>query len=137
MSSGIASGAHAVGTGARSGASAIVAALSALAAVGALLLCIGHLGIDLGVISALGPGGTRAVPVAATIFGVGTLVFGALAVGAWRGAAWAWYGGVVVYGLATLSGLVQYRGVASALGLVLSIGALIALCSSAGRRMRR
>ncbi len=122
--------------GGRSTAAVIVAVLSAIAALGALLLCVGHLGVDLGPVSALGPGGTQAVPVAATIFAVGAVLFAALAVGTWRGARWAWWAGVVVYGLATVSGITQYRGAASAIGLVVSVGALAALLSPSGRRLR-
>ena len=117
-------------------AAAVAGALSAVVALGAALLCIGHLGVDVPVLSALGPGGDQAVPVAATIFALGTAMFGAAAWGLLRQARWAWPAGVAVHALGVLSGVGQYRGTVSAVGIVLSLAALVVLLAPAGRGLR-
>jgi len=117
-------------------ATALVA-LSGMSALGALLLAIGHLGVEVPVLSALGPGGDRAVPVAAAVFSVGTVLYAAVAYGAARGARWAWTAGVVVNALAVLGGARQFRGAASAIGLLLAVAALALLLAPAGRRALR
>ncbi len=109
------------------------ALLAAIAAVGNLLLAVAHLGIEIPVLSALGPQG-GAVPPAVVAFTVGTVVFGAIAVGLARGRRWAWVGGLVVSALAVLSGVGQFRGVVSALGIVLSLGLLALLLAPSSRR---
>lgn len=117
-------------------AASTAAALSAVPALGSALLCVGHLGVDVPLLSALGPGGDGAVPIAATIFAVGTAAFGAAAWGLIRQARWAWPFGVAVHGLGVFSAVGNYRGAVSAVGLALSLGALAVLLSPAGRDLR-
>ena len=113
------------------------AALSALGAVGSALLCVGHLGVDVPVLSAFSPGGGGTVPAAAVVFAVAALAYGAVAAGALRRTAWAWPAGVVFHGLAVLSGAGNYRGAASGVGIALSLAALAVLFAPAGRRALR
>lgn len=121
----------------RPAAATWVGVLSLLGALGSLLLCIGHLGVDVPLLSSLGPGGDRAVPVAAAIFAVGAVAYAVVGLGALRLARWAWLAGVVVHALAILAGLGQFRGAASAVGILLSLAALVVLASPSGRRALR
>jgi hypothetical protein len=111
--------------------------LSVIAAAGSALLAIGHLGVDVPVLSALGPRGNGVVPVAAAVFTVGALLYAAVAAGAFSGARWAWPLGLSVNALALLSGLREYRGTASAIGIVLALAGLALLLAPAGRRELR
>jgi hypothetical protein len=111
--------------------------LSAVSALGAALLSIGHLGVDVPLVSALGPGGDGVVPVAATIFAVGALLYAVVAWGAFAAARWAWTAGVAVNALALLGGVREYRGTASAVALALALAALVLLLLPAGRRELR
>jgi hypothetical protein len=105
----------------------VIGWLSVVAAVGSALLAVGHMGVSVPVLSDLGPGGDGVVPVAAAVFTVGALLYAAVAVGAFRGARWAWPLGVAVNALALLSGLREYRGAASAIGIALAVAALALL----------
>lgn len=96
------------------------AVIAGIAAFGNLLLGIAHTGATVPLLSRIGPQG-GAVPPAVVAFSVGTLVFGALAWGLWRGAAWARWVGLAVCALAILSGIGQFRGVVSAAGIVLAV----------------
>ncbi len=111
--------------------------LSAISALGAALLSIGHLGVEVPLVSALGPGGDGVVPVAAGIFAVGALLYAAVAWGAFAGARWAWTAGVAVNVLALLGGVREYRGIASAVALALALAALVLLLVPCGRRELR
>ncbi len=118
----------------RSGAAAAVGWLAALAALGSLLLAVAHLGVELPLLSALGPGGETVVVPAAIAFGVGTAVWGALSLGAFRGARWVLPVGIVFSILSILSGAMPYRGVASGVGIALASLVLLTLLSPPGRR---
>lgn len=103
-----------------------VAGLSAFLAAGCAALAVAHAGVELPLLSSIGPGGDRAVVPAAIAFTVATLVLVAVAVGAWRSRPWAWALGVVTHGLVFLGAAFPYRGVASLVALIVS-GACIAL----------
>lgn len=118
----------------RSAAAATVGWLAALAALGSALLAVAHLGVELPLLSALGPGGDTVVVPAAIAFTVGTVVWGALSASAFRGARWVLPGGVVFSVLSILSGAMPYRGVASGVGIALAAAVLVTLLSPAGRR---
>ena len=94
--------------------------VAAVAALGNALLAIAHTGADIPVLSSLGPQGD-AVPPAIVAFTVGTVLFAAIAVGLWRRQRWAWIAGLVVSVLALLSGVGQFRGVVSALGILVAL----------------
>lgn len=115
-------------------AASLVGWLSVLSAMGTALLAVGHIGLEVPVLSALGPEGDRAVPVAAALFAAGALAYAAIAVGAFLQARWAWPVGLLVNGLAIASGFRQFRGVASALGIVLGIAVVVVLLSPGGRK---
>lgn len=110
-----------------------VAALSAVLAVGCAALAIAHAGVELPLLSSIGPGGDRAVVPAAIAFTVATLVLAAVAVGAWRSRPWAWALGVVTHGLVFLGAAVPYRGVASLVALIFSGACLALLVTRPGR----
>lgn len=103
------------------------------AALGAALLALGHSGLQVPLLSAIGPGGDRAVPVAAAIFAVGTAVFLVVGWGLRGGARWARPAALAVHGLTALSLLRPYRGVASAVGLMICLGAVAALVAATRR----
>lgn len=108
-------------------------ALSALAAVGNLLLAIAHTGVTIPLFSSLGPQG-GAVPPAVVAFAVGTTLFTAITIGLLRQHRWAWIAGLVVSALAVLSGVGQFRGVVSAVGIVLAVGLAALLLARPSRR---
>ena len=101
-------------------------ALAAVNAVGLALLAIGHAGLDVPLLSELGPGGGRAVPPAAAAFTVGAAAWAAVAAALARRRRWAWALGIVVGALGALGGVGQFRGIASAVGIALSV-AVVAL----------
>ena len=121
----------------RATAATAVGWLSVIGAVGSALLSLGHAGIDVPVLSALGPGGDSSVVQAAAAFAVGAVLYGIIAVGAFRTRPWAWFVGLTVYGLGVVGGVMQFRGVASAFGIAISLAALAVLLSSAGRQALR
>lgn len=104
------------------------AAVAFVGAVGLVLLAIAHLGVSLPGLAALGPAG-GAVPQAAGGFAVGAVLYAVIGAGLLRARAWAWASGLVVSALAVLSGVMQFRGAASALGIVVAVllGALLLL----------
>jgi len=117
-----------------SGAATAVGWLAAVAAVGSALLAVAHLGVELPLLSALGPGGDTVVAPAAIAFGVATLVWAAIAAGAFRGARWVLPVGVVFSVASIVSGAMPYRGVASGVAIVLAVAVLGILLSPPGRR---
>lgn len=115
-------------------AASLVGWLSLLGAIGTGLLSVGHLGLEIPVLSELGPGGDQAVPAAAAGFGVAAVLYLLVAVGAFRQAPWAWTLGLVVNLLAVVAGVAQFRGAASVVGIVISALILVVLVSPGGRQ---
>ena len=111
----------------------IVAALSALLALGCAVLAIGHSGVDVPVLSDIGPGGDRAVVPAAVAFTIATVVLVFVVIGVVRQRPWSWALGVVVHALVFLGAAVPYRGVASAVALIISGVCVALLVSRLGR----
>lgn len=107
---------------------------TALLAAGCALLAVGHAGIDLGVISRLGPGGDRAVVPAVIGFTAAAALLTTTAIGAWRRRSWAWSLGVAVHGIVLMASAVPFRGAGSVAGIALAAISLGALLSPAGRR---
>lgn len=112
---------------------AVVWASRALAA-GSALLAIGHMGVQIPLISALGPGGSRAVVPAAVAFSIGAGLHGAVAVGVARRLAWAWPLGVLVAGATLVGAATPFRGAGSAIGLALAGLQLGVLLTGTARR---
>lgn len=108
--------------------------LSAVAAGGNLLLAIAHTGVTIPLFSSLGPQGGGAVPAAVVAFAVGTTLFTAITIGLLRQHRWAWIAGLVVSALVVLSGVGQFRGVVSAVGIVLAVGLAGLLLAPPSRR---
>lgn len=111
-----------------------VVGVSGALAIGSALLAIGHLGVQLPVISRFGPGGTRAVVPAAIAFGVAACLHGAVAVGSARRRSWAWPLGVLVAGVTLIGAATPFRGAASAVGIVLAALQLGLLLTRPARR---
>jgi hypothetical protein len=110
------------------------ALLAGVAALGTALLAVAHTGVDVPLLSGLGPQG-GAVPPAVVAFSFGTVVFAAVAVGLARGARWAWAVGLAVCALAVASGVGQFRGVVSAIGIAVAV-VLASLLLAPGSRRR-
>lgn len=111
----------------------VAAVVTALLAVGCLALAIGHSGINVPLVSQLGPGGGRAVVPAAVAFVVATALLSVLAVGIWHRRAWAWAAGLAVHGMVLAGALFPYRGWGSLVGIVLAGSAFVLLASRPAR----
>lgn len=109
--------------------------LAVLAALGAALMAVAHLGVDLPLLPTQGLG--RAVPAAAAAFTLGTILFAGVAWGLRSGARWAWWLGLVGFALALQGSAMPYRGAGSAVGIALSVLGLAALLHPATRRALR
>jgi hypothetical protein len=107
-------------TTARSGALRGVMWTSGALAIGCALLAVGHLGLGVPVLSALGPGGTRAVVPAAIAFAVAALLHTLVSVGVAGGRSWAWPVGVLIAAVTLLGAATPFRGVMSAVGIALA-----------------
>lgn len=107
--------------------------MSALLALGCAALAIGHSGVDVPVLSDIGPGGDRAVVPAAIAFTVATVVLVLVVIGVARQRPWSWALGVVVHALVFLGAAVPYRGIASAVALIISGICVALLVSRPGR----
>lgn len=110
-----------------------VAWLAGAMAVGSALMAVAHAGVDIPLLSGLGPGGAGAVPPAVVAFTVSALLFAAVAYGAFRGRAWAWAAGLVLSALTVLGAAMPYRGVVSLAGIVLGLVIIALLLSRPGR----
>lgn len=105
-----------------------------LLTAGCALLAVGHAGVRLPLMSALGPGGDRAVPVAAAIFTVATVAYAVVTRGLLARRRWAWPAGLVLGALTVVGAARPFRGVGSGVGIVLALAIVAALASPAGRR---
>lgn len=102
-------------------------AIAFLVAVYAALLSIGHLGVEVPGLSELGPGGDRVVLRAGISFAVAAVIYAVIGVGLLQLRPWAWAAGTVVSALSILSGIVQFRGPGSVIGMLLSLVLLVLL----------
>lgn len=75
-----------------------VGVLSLIAAVASLMMTLAHLGISIPVLLEA----AAVLPPVAIGFAVATLLCVVVAVGAFQGARWGWWAGVIVFGLAVL-----------------------------------
>ena len=107
-------------------------ALTGIAAVGTLLLAIAHLGIEIPMLSAPGPEG-GAVPPTAVALPIATALFAGVGYGLARRNRLAWGIGLGVSALSILSGIGQFRGVVSAIGIGLSVVLIGLLLAPASR----
>ena len=94
--------------------------ISSALAVGSALLAVGHAGVRIPVVSALGPGGSEPVVPAAIAFTVATCLHGAVAYGVARRRGWAWPLGVLVAAVTLIGAGVPFRGVGSVIGIALA-----------------
>lgn len=121
------------GRGGRPAAATTVGWLSVIGVIAAALMAVAHAGVTIPVVSAIGPGGDRAIWPAVVVFAVGAAIYALLAVGAFRVVPWTWPAALAVNALAAMSMLRPFRGVGSVLGLVLFGVTLAVLLSPAGR----
>ena len=111
----------------------IIAVLSGVLAAGCAVMALAHAGVEVPVVSQLGPGGDDAVWPAVIAFSVGALVLAFVAIGASRARAWAWALGLVVHALIVLGASLPFRGVGSLVAIVISVASLALLLSRTGR----
>jgi hypothetical protein len=114
-------------TGTRQPAATAIAALALVGMVGASIMTVAHLGIDLGFIRA------AALPPVAAGFAVGAVLFAAVAYGALRSTAWAWPLGLVVNGVGFVSAVFPWRGAEALLPAAVTLAAVVILLSRPGR----
>ena len=114
-------------------AAVVVAMLSALLTIGAAALAVAHAGLQIPGLSALGPGGDRAVVPAAVAFSVATVLAGLVTFGSFRRRPWAWALGLVVHAIVLVGAAVPYRGLGSLIGILISAAAVAVLVSRPGR----
>jgi len=112
----------------------VASGLAVVTGVGTATLTVGHSGVRVPLVSALGPAGSDPVWPAAAGFAVATVLFAVIAVGLFRRRAWAWPLATVVNGLVAASGVVQFRGAGSAVGVALGLVSLALLLTPAVRR---
>lgn len=110
-----------------------VAVLSAVLAVGCVVMAIAHSGVEVPVISRLGPGGGRPVVPAALAFALAAALLTVLTLGMWRQRPWSWAAGLVVHGVVVAGAAFPYRGWGSLAGIVLAGAAFVLLVSRPGR----
>ena len=103
-------------------------------ALGCAALAVGHAGVDVPLLSQLGPGGNRAVVPAAIAFTAATVLLAAVAWGTWRARSWAWALGFVTHALVFVGAAYPYRGVASLVALVVAGACIALLITPAARR---
>lgn len=111
--------------------------ISGALAIGCALLAIGHSGFQIPVLSALGPGGTRAIVPAAVAFTVAAVLHALVSVGVARRRSWAWPLGVLIAAVTLLGAATPFRGVMSGVGIVLAGVELGLLLTRDGRRLLR
>lgn len=99
------------------------------------LLAVGHAGVEIPLVSGIGPGGSRAVWPAAIAFSLAAIAYVVVAVGLARGWRWAVPAGAVVFAVTLVGSLAPYRGPASLLGALLGlVGVVVLGVAAAGRR---
>lgn len=108
--------------------------ISGALAAGSALLAVGHAGVEIPLVSALGPGGSRPVWPAAIAFTAAACLHGAVALGIARRRPWAWPLGVLAAALTLLGAAVPFRGVGSIVGMVLAGAELALLLTGRARR---
>lgn len=109
--------------------------ISGALAAGCALLAVGHLGLRIPVLSALGPGGDRAVVPAAIAFSAAALLQALVAVGVARRRSWAWPLGVPVALMILIGSMAPFRGAVSAMGIALAVAELGLLLTGDVRRV--
>ena len=108
--------------------------ISGTLAAGSALMAVAHLGVEIPVLSVLGPGGDRAVIPAAIAFTIAAVLQGLTSFAVARRRPWAWPLGVLISALVLVGAAMPFRGVVSAIGIVLAGAELALLLSGAARR---
>jgi uncharacterized membrane protein (UPF0136 family) len=108
-------------------AATAVGVLAVVGVVGAIVMTLAHLGLDLGFIRAV------ALPPVAAGFAVGAVLFAAVAYGAFRRTSWSWPFALVVNALGFVSAVFPWRGVEAVVPAAVTLAALAVLLSRPGR----
>ena len=111
--------------------------ISGALAIGCALLAIGHAGVQIPVLSALGPGGTQAVVPAAVAFTLAAVLHALVSIGVARRRPWSWPLGVLIAAATLLGAAMPFRGLMSGVGIVLAGVELGLLLTREGRRLLR
>ena len=120
--------------GTRGAAVDAVVWISGALAAGSALLAVGHAGVRIPVVSALGPGGSEPVVPAAIVFTAAACLHGAVTYGVVRRRPWSWPLGVLVAAVTLIGAAVPFRGVGSAIGIALAGTELALLLTGRIRR---
>lgn len=112
---------------------AVFAALTALLGLGCIVMAVAHAGINVPLLSRLGPGGDRAVVPAVVAFTVAAAALLLLATGAVRRRPWAWALGLATHALVFLGAAVPFRGVGSAVAMLIAAACLALLMTAQAR----
>lgn len=112
---------------------AVFAALTGLLGVGCIAMAVAHAGIDVPLLSRFGPGGDRAVVPAVVAFTIAAAALLLLAAGAARRRPWAWALGLVTHALVFLGAAVPFRGVGSAVAMIIAATCLALLMTTQAR----
>lgn len=111
----------------RQPAATAIGVLALVGTIGAVVMALAHLGIDVGVIRA------ASLPPVATGFAVGAVLFALVAYGAFRRTAWAWPLALVVNGIGFLSAVFPWRGPEAIVPAAVTLVAVAILLSRPGR----
>lgn len=126
----------ATATGGERGALRGATVLAGIGAGATALLAVGHAGVEIPLVSGLGPGGDRAVWPAAIAFGVAAVAYLTVLVGLARGRSWAVPAGAVVFAVTLVGSVTPYRGPASLLGALMGAAGVALLATAAVLRRR-
>ena len=108
--------------------------LAFIGAAGTATLAVGHAGVQLPLVSALGPGGSEPVWPAAAAFAVAALAFVVVGAGLLGARTWAVPAASMLFGVTVVASLFPFRGAGSIAGAVLGIVGLALLSLTALRR---
>lgn len=108
--------------------------IGSVLAGGSALLAIGHAGVRIPLVSALGPGGPRVILPAAIAFTVTACLHGTVAYAVARRRAWAWPLGVLIAAVTLVGAATPFRGVGSMVGMLLAGAELGLLLTASSRR---
>jgi hypothetical protein len=112
---------------------AVFAALTALLGAGCVAMAIAHAGVEVPLLSRLGPGGNRAVVPAVIAFTIAAVLLFVLASGALRRQSWSWALGLLTHALVFLGAAVPFRGAGSAVAMIIAAACVALLMTRQAR----
>lgn len=112
----------------------VLAIVTVIAGLGSAVMAIAHAGVQVPVVSALGPGSGAAVPPAAAGFAAGAALYLLMAGGVARARPWSWALGLVLNTLVLVTAAMPFRGAGSVAGIAISLAGLALLLTPGVRR---